>query len=632
MKITTCGIVVALGLAGCGGGGGGGTPAVEIPPPLVVTHTDPTVYSSLASASLTTPNEIASVTQHTASVGGTAIAYTATAGHLTATSLESGQPSASFFYIAYTANGRDPATRPVMFFFNGGPGSASVWLHLGSFGPKRLVADAPSTARPTPFPLVDNAETLLDVSDLVFVNAVGTGWSQAIAPNTNQSFYGVDADAVVFRDFIRRYVAANGRALSPKFVLGESYGGPRLGVLSRLLEQAGVGLRGVVLYSPVMDYNNNCGTGGAVSCGGYVPSYAATGAFHLMVNPPVPAGGLAAYMDQMRTYTATRFEPVASAGLQAAAPADVAAELAARTGLNANEWALRINVAPPDYRNRLIQGTLLGRYDARMTALQGSDLASQGDPSSTFITNSFIVGIGTYMSQTLKYTTPSNYVLSSGAIQTWNFSHDGRPRPDTIPDLATAMALNPRLKVFAMGGYHDLATPFHATERDLARLPGQANIQVRNYEGGHMTYLTDSSRVAQKADLAQWVQGAMTAAELKAAAAPVSAPPVAKQAPLENALPVVATMESPLVDPWVPPHVAKAVDRQSPTKGAALRAQVESKVRQAFDAADPQRTGAVTKAQAQAAGFGWLVQRFDAIDAGRTGSVRFADVLEHLEK
>lgn len=624
----TLGFLATLALAGCGGGGGGGTPAVEIPPPPVVTHTDPTVYSSQATASLSAPNENTAVTRHQATVNGAVIGYTATAGHLTALAPTTSVPLASFFYIAYTADGRDPATRPVTFFYNGGPGSASVWLHLGSYGPKRLVADAPSTTRPTPFPLVDNAESMLDVSDLVFVNAVGSGWSQAIAPNTNQTFYGVDGDAAVFRDFVRRYVAVNNRTMSPKFLFGESYGGPRTAVLARLLETAGVGLRGVVLYSPAMDYNSNCSAGNSPSCAGFVPSYGATGSFFNLVTPAVAPGGLGAYIQQMRTFTAERYEPAAQAGSRASA--EVAAELAARTGLAAGEWQAAIKLQPLTYRTRLIPGTLLGRYDARMTGLRGDALAAQGDPSSTFITSSFVSGIAGYLSQTLRFTNPSNYVLSSGANQIWNFAHDGRSLPDTIPDLATAMTLNPRLKVFAMSGYHDLATPFHTTERDLARLGGNSNVQVRNYEGGHMTYLTDASRIEQKADLARWYQAALTAVEAKAAAAPASASPVPKSVPQKSPLSVTATMEAPLLDPWVPPHVAKSATFVAPTRGAALRAQVERKLRESFDAADPGRTGLVTRAQARAVGFGFLVERFDAIDVARTGVVRFEDLLRHL--
>src|SRR5207237_437217 len=184
---------------------------------------------------------------------------TATAGHLVATEPRTGQAQASMFYVAYTAEGVDGATRPITFFYNGGPGSASAWLHLGSFGPKRLAANAPAIDTAQPFPLVDNEESLLDTTDLVFIDAVGAGLSEAIAPFTNRSFWGVDADAAVFRNFVLRYLAVNGRAGSPTFLFGESYGTTRSAVLANLLEMAGTTVDGVVLQSSVLNYGTNCG-------------------------------------------------------------------------------------------------------------------------------------------------------------------------------------------------------------------------------------------------------------------------------------------------------------------------------------------------------------------------------------
>src|SRR5262249_8534589 len=158
----------------------------------------------IASGSLSAPNEITSVTHGQVAVNGATLAYTATTGHLTALGLGNNTPQASFFYVAYTLDGAAPATRPVTFFYNGGPGSATIWLHLGSFGPKRLDTGEPNMSGVPPFPLVDNAETLLDTSDLVFVDAVGSGYTTAISPNTNRDFWGVDADGAVFRDFVMR--------------------------------------------------------------------------------------------------------------------------------------------------------------------------------------------------------------------------------------------------------------------------------------------------------------------------------------------------------------------------------------------------------------------------------------------
>ena len=507
LAATVPAFVFALALSGCGGGGGGGgtssVPEPALPPPAP-TYFDATVYSTAASASLAQANELAAVTQHQIVVNGAPLAYTATAGHLTANNLTTGAAEASFFYVAYTLPNRDPATRPVTFFYNGGPGSATVWLHLGSFGPKRLATGDPSTTTPMPFPLVDNAETLLDISDLVFVDAVGTGLSQAIAPNTNQTFWGVDADAAVFRDFVVRYLAVNHRASSPLFLFGESYGTTRTGVLAYLLELAGLRVSGAILQSSVLNYNAFCDV--AVSCAGYVPSYGAIGAYYNLDMPNPADADLPAFVAQMRTFTMSAYDPAVIQFLTAGVTpsAGLLNQLSSTTGITAANWRTHFNLGPDFYQANLLPGILIGRYDARMSAPLGSPLARDGDPSSTFITAAFAIAIGTYLTNDLQYTNPSTYITLSNAIATWNFSHDGLALPDVIPDLAAALAQNPQLQVIALNGYHDLATPFFQTERDLARLGNVANLQATFYRGGHMTYLDDGSRAAERADLARF--------------------------------------------------------------------------------------------------------------------------------
>ncbi len=500
-----------LFLMACGGGGGGGSNTSAAPPNNAgPAFTDPIAYSSAPSASLTTATEITSVTRNQITVGGNAIAYTATTGHLIARAPGTNAPLASFFYVAYTRDNQTAATRPITFFYNGGPGSATVWLHLGSFGPKRLVTGHPNI-NPAPFPLIDNAESMLDISDLVFVDAIGSGYSQAIAPNTNQTFWGVDADAAVFRDFVTRYLSVNNRTASPKFLFGESYGGPRTAVLAFLLESAGVRLNGIVLQSPAMNYNSNCGVlDTVISCAGYLPSYSAAGAWYNRLNPNPTTTTLPAFLGDMRVFTTTQYAPAVQTFLSTLAVpgTPLLTQLSNNTGIGVATWQTRFNLDSPFVQNNLIAGTRIGRYDARVSAPQGSSLA-QGDPSSTSISDGFAVGIGSYLTNTLQYTTPSTYTTLSSAIQTWNFRHDGQDVPDTIPDLAAALALNPRLKVLAVNGYHDLATPFFQTEMDLARLGSNSNVQVRNYNGGHMTYLDNATRVAQKADLVQFYQNAV---------------------------------------------------------------------------------------------------------------------------
>jgi carboxypeptidase C (cathepsin A) len=505
-----------LALAACGGGGGSPPPAepgAEVPGEGTIEQpfADATAYSVQPNASLAQANEGTAVSRHQVVARGATLNYTARAGHLVVND-GSGRPQASFFYVAYTLDGQNASQRPVTFFYNGGPGSASVWLHLGSFGPRRLATAAPSTSTPKPFGLVANDDTLLDTTDLVFVDAIGSGHSQAVAPYTNQHFWGVDADAAAFRDFVQRYAAATQRQASPKFLFGESYGTTRSAVLAEMLETAGVSLAGVVLQSSVLDYNSNCGVTGQGSCAGYLPSYAATGAFYGLVSP-APAD-LGVFTQQMRDFALGSYSPALAAYLAHGTPppGSLLSSLAAHTGEPVSQWQSHFNMDPTTFQYSLRPNDLIGRYDARMSAPKGSALASEGDPSSTFISSQFASAIQSYLRNSLGYSSITGYVTVSNAINTWDFSHDGRPLPDTIPDLAAALTLNPGLKVLSLSGYHDLATPFFQTELDLERLGPTPAVQVRSYPGGHMTYLDDHSRPLQRADLQAFYLQALSAA------------------------------------------------------------------------------------------------------------------------
>jgi len=564
-------VLLAL-LAACGGGGGSSStpPPTDTGTPLgpgESAYTDTLAYSTAANASLSSAADGAAITKHTITVGGKSLAYTATAGHLIATAQGTAAPEASMFYVAYTLDGADAATRPVTIFYNGGPGSASVWLHLGSFGPRRLVTGIPATTAATPFPLVDNADSLLDTSDLVFVDAVGTGLSEAIAPNRNQSFWGVDVDAGVMRDFVMRWLAVNQRAASPLFLYGESYGGPRTAVLARALQAAGVRLSGLVLQSPALNYNSNCGVTGQGSCGANLPSYAAVGSWHQLVTPAQP--DLPAYMAQMRSFSDQTYAPAVAAYLGGAAvPGNLPPLLAGYTGIAASTWSSQFNLSIGDFQSQLLPGQITGLYDGRMTAALGSFLASEGDPSSTFLSSSFASRIVSYLQGELRYTNASTYVLLSNAINTWDFSHAGLALPDTVPDLAAVLGNDARLSIHVVSGYHDLVTPFHVTETDVARLASPDRVKVHLYTGGHMSYLDDGTRPVQKADLVAWYAQSLAARAAAATAEGPTAHALAatpRQASLRvGSLPAdpqkpipQAALQTPMRDPWVPPSKQK---------------------------------------------------------------------------
>ena len=558
------GAALALALVACGGGGG--SDAGVTPPPQGNTDeplADNAPYSSAADGALSGATEAAAVTHASITLGGATINYTARAGHLIARDPASNQAEASFFYVAYTADGASAATRPVTFFYNGGPGSATVWLHLGSYGPRRLATGVPRTTAPRPFAMVANAESLLDTSDLVFVNAVGTGLSTAIAPFSNRSFWSVDADAAVMRDFIVRWLNVNSRMTSPKFLFGESYGGPRTAVLAPLLFAAGVRIDGMVLQSPALDYNSNCGVTGSpiIPCAGYLPSYGAVALSFALVSP-LPTS-LDAFIAELRGFTDTSYAPALSEVLRGAAvPANLPPRLANYTGLPASRWHAQFNLDPDTFMRSLLPGQILGRYDGRIAAPLGSALAVDGDPSSTLIVDSFGIAIASELRETLRYSATATYVLLSNAINGWNFSHAGRGLPDTVPDIATALAQNAALRVLAISGVHDLATPFHQTELDLARLGASGRVAVRNFAGGHMSYLDDSTRAQQKAELAAFYRATTTARSATALAVKPGNAGVAVKAVMavdsagvpdgRSARPEPA-LQAPLRDPWVPP-------------------------------------------------------------------------------
>jgi carboxypeptidase C (cathepsin A) len=315
----------------------------------------------------------------------------------------------------------------------------------------------------------------------------------------------------VLRDFVQRWLAVNGRAASPLFLYGESYGTTRVPVLARLLETAGVTLNGVVELSSILDYNSNCSvmTGPpTVSCAGFLPSYAAVGEYHGLAT--AATGDLVADLAAARAYADATYGPDALTWIASRTlpPPDHVAALVAFTGLPAAVWDAQFDMDYDTFRHDLVPGSTLGVYDGRMSAAVGSALDAQDDPSNSFVEPGFEAAIKTVLPNELGFTTPSAYVLSSDAIDSWNFSHAGRALPDVVPDLSAAISLDPALKILFLGGDHDLITPFHQTELDVARLAPGAPVALHFHPGGHMTYLDDGARPLMKAELAAFYASA----------------------------------------------------------------------------------------------------------------------------
>ncbi len=486
---------------------------------------DPIAYGNGPGDSVTAAAENAAITHHTIAIGGRTLAYTATAGHLIAVDPSTSKPDATMFYVGFVLDGAASDSRPVTFFYNGGPGSSSVYVLLGSFAPMRIRTSLPDFTPPAPYTIETNPDSLLDRTDLVFINPVGTGYSSAIAPAVNKDFWGADKDAASLAQFIKRYLTANHRWNSPKFLFGESYGTARSAILSYMLHEQGVDLNGVTLQSSILDYTQ---AGNPV---GLLPTCAADAWYHDRVGKGRPAD-LAAYLAPVIDFADSTY-PAALKQFPKADPAAVA-QLSAYIGIDKttlDSWSL--NVAAADDRGTSLflltlladQGLALGSYDGRATGVDTGiarhiDPKSGGnDPTMTAVNGAYTAMWNSYLNDQLLFTSNAAFTdLNDQAFANWDFSHidptgaqkgiDGQGRVIlyTAGDLAATMSLNVDLKVFSANGYYDSVTPFHQTVLDLQNMPlGDAalrkNLAIRYFPSGHMIYLDGPSRTAMKADL-----------------------------------------------------------------------------------------------------------------------------------
>lgn len=482
---------------------------------------DMTPYGSGKDDSIADATESAAVTHHTVTIDGATIPYTAHAGHLVTTGVYNAHPAAKIFYVSFTADNPAESARPVTFFYNGGPGSSSVFLLLGSFGPRRIKTDMPHFTPPPPYELEDNPDSLLDRSDLVFINPVGTGYSSAIAPRKNRDFWGVDEDATSIKQFIKRYLTVFRRWNSPKFLFGESYGTPRTCVLSWLLHEDGVDLNGVVLQSSILDYGK---VGNSV---GILPTLAADAWYHKKTTVSPQPANLPSFMRCVEAFAS--YEYAAALATYPKIPGGVLPALSEIVGVSEdllNEWKLNLAVDGGTlFLKSLLEkeGVEVGAYDGRVTGVDtgiaGSIDPNAGgnDPTITAVGGVYTAMWNVYLNDELQYTSIAPFVdLNDQAFANWNFAHID-PRGDqrggdglyTAGDLAAAMALNPYLKVFSANGYYDAVTPFFQTILNFQGMElddehARRNLTVRNYPSGHMIYLDGASRTAMKRDLARF--------------------------------------------------------------------------------------------------------------------------------
>jgi carboxypeptidase C (cathepsin A) len=460
--------------------------------------------------------EVRKSTRHTAVIGGRPLAYTATAGTLTLRDDE-GKPTASMFYVAYTTG--DPR-RPVTFFYNGGPGSSTLWLHMGSLGPRRVQTDSPGPTRNAPYGMVDNNESLLDKSDLVFLDAIGAGYSRPLGDTKLSAFWGTDQDIDAFARGIERFLTVSHRWNAPKFLFGESYGTTRSAGLSYRLQDDGVQLNGVILLSSILNYGRRQ-PGFDQEMINYIPTYAAAAAYHHRL--PNPPANIDAFIQQARDFARGPYALALSKAqdLGETERRQVAQQLSTFIGLPASYiLASDLRVTPGRFRKELLrdQRLTLGRYDARFT---GMDIDAAGespeyDPSDTGITGAFVGAFHDYLARDLGYESDLSYrpTFYSSGVQ-WDFRHKGpndtgnsTNQADVALDLSQAMRENPHLLLYSLNGVYDLATPFFGTEYDLGHMQldpkVRGNVRFAYYPSGHMVYLNTEALKSMKADLGRF--------------------------------------------------------------------------------------------------------------------------------
>jgi carboxypeptidase C (cathepsin A) len=466
------------------------------------------------------PADKISTTQHTLTVGGQTIAYTARAGTMVMKN-EDGTPIANIFFTSYTKDGENPARRPVTFTFNGGPGSSSVWLHMGAFGPKRVdYLDAEGHAAKPPYRAVDNEDSILDVTDLVFIDPVTTGFSRAIPFKDAKKFHGVDADIESVGEFIRLWVTRNQRWSSPKFLAGESYGTTRAAGLAAFLnERFGMQLNGVVLLSTVLNFQNeDFHVGNDMPYIIHLPTYAATAWYHKKLPADLQQKPLRAVLDEVERWALGDYTLALAKGdrLSGAERQTVVDTLARYTGLEKeflDQSDLRVEIQRFDKELLRDQKRTVGRLDSRF---QGVDALAAGerpdfDPSLAAIRPPYTAMFNDYVRGDLGYKSDLTYHILGGGIGAWDWGTNNG-FADVSESLRSAFAKNPHMKLMVAKGYYDLATPYFAVEYTLSHMgldPGvRGNVRTREYEGGHMMYIARKELAKLHVDVAVFLHDA----------------------------------------------------------------------------------------------------------------------------
>lgn len=499
--------------------------AAAAPPRTPARGQEPQEAKVAVSEVATAPvNEVAKTSRHSVTIAaGRVIAYTATAGTLTLRD-DDGKPVASMFYTAYVADrGKGEGERPVTFFYNGGPGSASMWLHMGSFAPVKVSTTAPNPNPAAPFRYGPNPDTLLDKTDMVFLDAIGAGYSRPLGDTKGQAFWGVDEDIDAFARGVTRYVSVNHRWNSPKFLFGESYGTTRTAGLVHRLQEQGMQFNGVLILSSILNYGvRDAGFDNIYIT--YMPSYAATAAYHGRIAKPADE---AKFLQEVRVWANGPLRAALGKGhdISDAELDATARQMSAYTGISAaylKQVNLRLDLTR--FRKELLrdQRRTVGRFDSRFTGIDADAAGDRPefDASDVGVSGPFIASQHDYLEKELGYVTDLAYRPSSDvASRAWNWKHKppGAATPasvaDTAQDLGAAMRQNPHLMLYSLNGIYDMATPFFGTEYDIAHMwldPSlRGNVRFAYYPSGHMVYLNPEALKQMKADVAKFYDDAV---------------------------------------------------------------------------------------------------------------------------
>jgi carboxypeptidase C (cathepsin A) len=459
------------------------------------------------------------VTHHSVNIGARTLNYTTTTGMMPLRNATTGETEARIFYMAYTLDGvADRAQRPLMFSFNGGPGSASVWLHMGALGPRRVEMNENGEMPAPPFRLVDNDETWLDMTDLVFIDPVGTGYSRAARPDLAQRYFSLQGDIQSVGEFIRLYLTKSERWTSPLFLVGESYGTTRASGLSGYLIEHGIAFNGIVLLSTVMNFETlTFRRGNDLPYALYLPTYTAIAWYHHKLAPDLQRD-LRRAVEESERFAAGEYTTMLAKGdkLTDAERRALVEKVARLTGLSreyVEQSDARIEIQHFDKELLRSEHRTVGRLDGRFKGLDSSGVneTPDFDPSMAAIRPPYTATFNNYVHTDLGFHSDLEYFILGGGVGRWDFGADNA-YADTSTALASAFAKNPYMRLFVGCGYYDLATPQFAARYTLDHMaldPSlRGNVTLHYYEAGHMMYIDRASLAQLKRDVASFIQSA----------------------------------------------------------------------------------------------------------------------------